>query len=407
MNFIVGDEVGLVKAISITEVDKIPKPEVKRWGQIDRKREVLRMCMNTGKSIKTPINGAQFSVARKDGSVQVMSVIDGAIISDVKVYTPAVVDKKKSLKVTSNNKKSEQFVGINCHDGIIYACTDMGKFYIIDANKSTPEIKTVDLKQDNLWCMKVHPKESNIFATGGEERELCIWDLNKMEEDDESEQENTFKIKPIFTAKNVKHDFLNLRVPVWVTCMEWLDDNDTTKIIIGTGHHHIRVYDTKKARRPILSVEIGEYPIRSLSLNKDRSQVIFSDTIGTVTSVDVKTGKALGTFKGFAGSVSDVWCNPEEDILATVALDRHLRIFSTLGKRPLLHKVYLKTRINCVLGDLTFVDVNANKEDEENQEENQEENIWDNMKLVKDDEEKSSKKRKLASKEKSSNKKLK
>jgi len=46
-------------AISITEIDKIPKPEVKRWGQIDRKREVLKMCMNTGKDIKTPINGAQ------------------------------------------------------------------------------------------------------------------------------------------------------------------------------------------------------------------------------------------------------------------------------------------------------------------------------------------------------------
>jgi len=45
-----------------------------------------------------------------------MSVIDGAIIRDVKVYTPASIDKKKSLKVTSN-KKGEQFIGVNCHDG--------------------------------------------------------------------------------------------------------------------------------------------------------------------------------------------------------------------------------------------------------------------------------------------------
>jgi len=257
--------------------------------------------------------------------------------------------------------------------------------------------------------MKVHTKKSNIFATGGEERELCIWDLEKMEKDDDDDNENTYKIEPIFTAKNVKHDFLNLRVPVWVTCIQWLDDDDITKVIIGTGHHHIRVYDTKKARRPILSVEIGEYPIRSLTLNKDRSQAIFSDTVGTVTAVDIKTGKGLGTFKGFAGSVSDVWGNPEEDILATVALDRHLRIFSTIGKRPLLHKVYLKTRLNCVLGDLTFVNTNK-KEEEGNNEENQED-IWDNMKLVKDSKEKTSatttKKRKLTSKEKTTNKKLK
>ena len=77
-----------------------------------------------------------------------------------------------------------------------------------------------------------------------------------------------------------------------------------------------------------------------LLIFKFHSQAIFSDTLGTVTAVDVKTGKTLGTFKGFAGSVSDVWCNPEEDILATVALDRHLRVFSTSGKRPLLHKVF-------------------------------------------------------------------
>jgi len=87
--------------------------------------------------------------------------------------------------------------------------------------------------------MKVHPKKSNIFATGGEERELCIWDLEKMEKDDDDDNENTYKIEPIFTAKNVKHDFLNLRVPVWVTCIQWLDDDDITKIIIGTGHHHV------------------------------------------------------------------------------------------------------------------------------------------------------------------------
>jgi len=87
--------------------------------------------------------------------------------------------------------------------------------------------------------MKVHPKVSHIFATGGEERELCIWDLDKIDKDETDEEENAYKIEPIWIAKNVKHDFLNLRVPVWVTCMQWLDDNDTTKIIIGTGHHHV------------------------------------------------------------------------------------------------------------------------------------------------------------------------
>lgn len=395
MNFIIGDEVGLVKEITITEINKIPKQEIKRWGQIDRKREVLRMCINTGKPINTVINGTQFSVARKDGSVQVMSTLDGSIIKDIKVYTPATIDNKKSRKI-SNNLKAEQFIGINCHDGIIYACTDLGKLFIIDTNVNDSEliIKSVNLNQQNLWCMKMHPKQHNIIATGGEERELCIWDLDKIKKDEEDE--NLLKIEPIFTAKNVKHDFLNLRVPVWVTCIQWLDEDDITKIVIGTGHHHIRVYDTKKARRPILSVEHGEYPIRSIALNKDKTQVIFSDTYGSVNVVDINNGKLIGSFKGFSGSVSDLWSNPEKDILATVSLDRHLRVFSTLGKRQLLHKVYLKQRINCVMGDLSFVDPSEKEEvKEEEEDEEQEEDVWETMEQIDEESQKKTKKRKL------------
>lgn len=62
-----------------------------------------------------------------------MSVVDGAIIKDIKVYTPATIDKKKSLKVT-NSKKGEQFIGINCIDGyeIIIYIYIINIFYFIN-----------------------------------------------------------------------------------------------------------------------------------------------------------------------------------------------------------------------------------------------------------------------------------
>ena len=45
-----------------------------------------------------------------------------------------------------------------------------------------------------------------VFAYGGRENDLCLFDLEKQES--------------IFTARNVPHDFLSLRVPVWVSDMQ-------------------------------------------------------------------------------------------------------------------------------------------------------------------------------------------
>lgn len=95
------------------------------------------MCFGSGTPIKTLINGTQLFVARKDGSIQVMSILDGAIIKDIKVYTPEENNNnnsvKKSLKV-DRNKKIEHFIGLNAQDGIIYSATDMGRFFVINAN---------------------------------------------------------------------------------------------------------------------------------------------------------------------------------------------------------------------------------------------------------------------------------
>ena len=45
-----------------------------------------------------------------------------------------------------------------------------------------------------------------VFAYGGRENDLCLYDLEKQES--------------IFTARNVPHDFLSLRVPIWVSDMQ-------------------------------------------------------------------------------------------------------------------------------------------------------------------------------------------
>jgi hypothetical protein len=42
-----------------------------------------------------------------------------------------------------------------------------------------------------------------VFATGGREKDLCVWDLEVGKE--------------VFVARNVKHDKLDMQVPIWIT----------------------------------------------------------------------------------------------------------------------------------------------------------------------------------------------
>ena len=67
---------------------------------------------------------------------------------------------------------------------------------------------------------KVSRTDNNFIATGGKEHDLQIWDLNQIGSG------------PIFRAKNVPLDSLQLRVPVWVTDMCFPDNASKDKVAI-------------------------------------------------------------------------------------------------------------------------------------------------------------------------------
>ena len=58
-----------------------------------------------------------------------------------------------------------------------------------------------------------------------------------------------------FEAKNVSQDKLRVRVPIWITCLSFLATDN--KVVTGTAYKHMRIYDTKADRRPIMSIDIG------------------------------------------------------------------------------------------------------------------------------------------------------
>ncbi|XP_067649377.1 WD repeat-containing protein 74-like [Haliotis asinina] len=228
----------------------------------------------------------------------------------------------------------------------------------------------------DLFCMEQNPQKSHIIGTGGKENELKLWDLQRHSE-------------PVFKAKNVKNDWLNLRVPVWVMGVKFLPGSD--KVVTSTGHHQVRVYDPQSSqRRPVLDIEVDEYPLTAISLRHDQdNQVLVGNTQGKMALVDLRNGKVMQVYKGFAGGIRDIKCHPSKSLVASCGLDRHLRIHD-IDSKEMVNKLYLKSRLNCLLfSSKEGENVSGSKSevqeieaDAESGIESDDEDVWENLEQV-------------------------
>lgn len=188
----------------------------------------------------------------------------------------------------------------------------------------------------DIFRMRQNPFSDQIFATGGKENELKLWDLNS------SSASN------VFVAKNVRNDHLDLRVPVWVTDFRFWEDS---KIVVGTGYSKIRVYDTKCGqRRPVVDISFDEYPLTCVSLGGDRSpnSILVGNTHGRVALFDLRKQRLVHAFKGFSGSVRAIEVHPSKPYVVSCSLDRILRVHD-FERHVLLSKIYLKSRLSSLL----------------------------------------------------------
>lgn len=139
-------------------------------------------------------------------------------------------------------------------------------------------------------------------------------------------------------------------------------------------------------RRPVLEATYGEYPLTALSLPASGNTVVVGNTHGQIAMLDLRKGLVCGCLKGLAGGVRALQCHASQPVVASCGLDRFLRIHS-LEDRELQHKVYLKSRLNCLLlasRDLEDAGAGAGTgtgTSEEVKEEDEDE-VWDAMEQV-------------------------
>uniref|UniRef100_V9KY75 WD repeat-containing protein 74 n=1 Tax=Callorhinchus milii TaxID=7868 RepID=V9KY75_CALMI len=262
------------------------------------------------------------------GDPQESEVLAGCVNGTVKVFS---TEKGKFTEFHDCSGGEGPFRGLAVHDGSLITCVESGLLKVW--REGSPNNVEVEVGRD-VMRMRQNPESPQRVATGGKENELKVWDLQRPED-------------PIFRAKNVRNDWLDLRVPVWVRDLQFIPESE--KIVVCTGHHQVRVYDpSAPQRRPVLETTFDEYPLTALSLTPDANSVVVGNTHGEIAVIDLRMGRLVKCLKGQAGTIRSIQCHPTLPLVASCGLDRFLRVHD-LNDKKLLHKVYLKSRLNCLV----------------------------------------------------------
>lgn len=175
--------------------------------------------------------------------------------------------------------------------------------------------------------------EKNVIATGGKEHKLQLFDLHTK--------------KRIFEEKNIRHDWLELKVPLWISDIGFL--HNSSQIVTCSKHGHVRLYDPGCQRRPVINLEMKDHALTTLAVAPKEKHIIVGSGKGTMNLIDLRSpGKILNTYKDFAGSITSIACTKNQPYIVSVGLDRHLRVHH-IDTKQLLHKTYLTSRLSCMI----------------------------------------------------------
>ncbi|KAM3616322.1 uncharacterized protein V6R79_016046 [Siganus canaliculatus] len=340
-----GSETGILKGVSLSRKQAF---NFCNTSHLSRDQEVRALCWGDPAESELLLGSA-------DGTVRTFSTEKGVFTDSRSCGDPAT---------------DGGFTGLaTLGDASLVTCVECGTLRVWREGGSEP-VTQLDAGK-NVSRMRQSPVNGQRVATGGKENGLKVWDLERPD-------------KPLFTAKNLRDDWLDLRRPHWVRDVAFIPDSD--KLVTCTGYHQVHVFDpSSPQRRPVLEAEYGEHPLTALSLVAGGNTVVVGNTHGQMAMLDLRKGLVRGCLKGLTGGVRALQCHASQPVVASCGLDRFLRIHS-LDERKLLHKVYLKSRLNCLLLASRHLEGGAGEAGQEAGEEvkEEEDEVWDAMERVED-----------------------
>ncbi|KAK6924708.1 hypothetical protein RJ641_009034, partial [Dillenia turbinata] len=333
------DVLGLVKVIESRGKQGTPKV-VDRWGEPDSSKCIVAASIDDCKF--HPL----LAVARKGGQIELLNPLNGDLhVAINAVDNPAMEPQEHPFVGLHLFKKLRMD---SCRSCTLLTCTGKGQ-----ASIRTVEVSPADsasLASHKSWivsaagdisCYKVDGSE-NYALFGGKGVEVNIWDLDQCSK--------------IWTAKPPPKNSLGIFSPTWFTSVTFLSKDDHRKFVAGTNNHQVRLYDISAQRRPVMSLDFRETPIKAVAEDEDGNTIYVGNGSGDLASFDIRTGKLLGCFIGkCSGSIRSIARHPELPVLASCGLDSYLRIWD-VKSRQLLSAVFLKQHLTATVFDSNFTD---------------------------------------------------
>ncbi|XP_014473100.1 PREDICTED: WD repeat-containing protein 74 isoform X2 [Dinoponera quadriceps] len=219
--------------------------------------------------------------------------------------------------------------GISQYDGSILTAVNSGEVCLWRFDRKEELLINAGENLDRMCHSRV---QRNVIATGGREHRLKLYDLEKQ--------------TMIFNEKNLSHDWLELRVPIWISDINFLPE--TQQIVTVGRYGHIRLYDPRVQRRPVINITHQDEAFTCSCIAPKEKHIIVGSGKGKLNLVDLrKPGKILNTYKGFAGGVTGVACSMNNPYIASVSIDRYLRIHH-IDTKELLKNIYLTSKLTCL-----------------------------------------------------------
>ncbi|CAI9283775.1 unnamed protein product [Lactuca saligna] len=337
------DVLGLIKVTEArSKLGGVPKV-VERWGQPESSRCVLAASTNDRKI--DPL----LAVARKSGVIELISSINGDLRVSLPSGNQADVQSQEDNIVGLHlfKKQTSESSSRSC---TLLTCTTKGlstlRSFTIpkspgDSTSDDTQVTWNVCAAGNVLCCKVDDNE-NYALFGGKGVEVNIWDLATHTK--------------IWTAKSPPKNSLGIFTPTWFTSATFLCKDDHRKFVGGTNSHQVRLYDMAAQRRPVMSFDFRETPIKAITEDQDGNTIYIGNGSGDLASVDIRTGKLLGCFLGkCSGSIRSIARHPDLPMIASCGLDSYLRIWD-IKSRQLLSAVFLKQHLTNVVFDSHFND---------------------------------------------------
>lgn len=344
MRIITADEMGLVKVMRVETGECLAVSA----GEQTRARAVKRLCHGRSLDSKCKPDFGRIHVARTAGVVEAWDISyskqqessqeccklelrqtvdcpsDPLALSCIRQSSPA---DKGSRIVTCNEEGLVQV-----HSSPLSSSTHDG-----NGDITKPTSLSIQGPVSSVLVSETGDKGGTTLASGGRENDLKTWDVQTAQ--------CTWK------AKNVPHDFLDLRQPVWITSICSLSpENGLQHMVTGTAYHQVRLYDTRANKRPTHSLDAFDHGVTTMAVAPSGQEVVVADTAGMVSTLDLRQLRWGRKFRGPAGSVRGLAFHPTLPRLACVGLDRMAWVYDSRSAQ-LKFKIYLKQRLNAVLFD--------------------------------------------------------